>query len=103
MRRALALVGACLTTLLLVAPTAQATPAVAGVSRVAGVYTPPAWRGRGYAGAVTAAATRAAYAAGARHVCLFTDAANPTANGVYERLGYRRHPVDRLSLALATV
>ncbi|MHA3704776.1 GNAT family N-acetyltransferase [Jatrophihabitans sp. YIM 134969] len=78
--------------------TAQASRAVAGVSRVAGVYTEPSVRGRGHAAAVTAAVTRAAFAAGATQVCLFTDAANPTSNGVYERLGYRRRPHDRLVL-----
>lgn len=78
--------------------TAQASPAVAGVSRVAGVYTVPAARGRGLAAAVTAAVTRRAFDTGARHLCLFTDAANPTSNGVYERLGYRRRPDDRVVL-----
>jgi hypothetical protein len=38
----------------------------------------------------TAAASRAALAAGADHVMLFTDLANATSNGVYARLGYRR-------------
>lgn len=78
--------------------TAQASEAVAGVSRVAGVYTTPAARARGNAAVVTAAVTLAAYDAGAEHVCLFTDADNPTSNGVYERLGYVRRPDDRLVL-----
>jgi len=62
----------------------------AGVSRIGPVYTPPEQRRRGYAAAVTAAATEAALAAGAEHVMLFTDLANPTSNGVYARIGYRR-------------
>ncbi|MFI8168014.1 GNAT family N-acetyltransferase [Streptomyces sp. NPDC085931] len=64
-------------------------PRVAGQVRVAGVYTPARYRGRGYAGAVTAEVSRAALAAGAREVLLFTDLANPTSNGLYQRIGYR--------------
>jgi len=65
------------------------TRLVAGQARIAPVYTPPAERGRGYAAAATAAATRSALEAGAREVLLYTDLANPTANRLYERLGYR--------------
>jgi len=61
----------------------------AGAVRVAPVYTPKELRGRGYAGAVTAEVSRAARAAGAREVLLFTDLANPTSNGLYRRIGYR--------------
>jgi predicted GNAT family acetyltransferase len=64
----------------------------AGVIRVAPVYTPPDHRGRGYGGAVTAAVSQAALDAGASHVVLFTDLANPTSNALYQRLGYR--PVE---------
>jgi predicted GNAT family acetyltransferase len=38
---------------------------------------------------VTSAVTQAALDAGAADVVLFTDVANPTSNGVYQRLGYR--------------
>jgi GNAT superfamily N-acetyltransferase len=65
------------------------TRLVAGQVRVAPVYTPPERRGRGYAAGATAAVTRAALDAGARDVLLYTDLANPTANRLYERLGYR--------------
>jgi predicted GNAT family acetyltransferase len=69
-----------------------------GVIRLGPVYTPPEHRGRGYGGAVTAAVSRAALAAGAAHVVLFTDLANRTSNALYHRLGYR--PVEeRLVLA----
>lgn len=61
---------------------------IAGASRVGPVYTPPAVRGRGYAAGVTHAASGAAHAAGAREVLLFTDLANPTSNGIYQRAGY---------------
>ncbi|GAA0931950.1 GNAT family N-acetyltransferase [Streptomyces thermoalcalitolerans] len=68
---------------------AGTTPEVAGQVRVAGVYTPAHLRRRGYAGAVTAAVSRAAREAGAQEVLLFTDLANPTSNGLYQRIGYR--------------
>ncbi|MEW2620805.1 GNAT family N-acetyltransferase [Streptomyces sp. NPDC048106] len=62
---------------------------VAGQVRVAPVYTPAELRRRGYAGAVTAEVSRAARAAGAAEVLLFTDLADPTSNGLYQRLGYQ--------------
>ncbi|MGW5659569.1 GNAT family N-acetyltransferase [Streptomyces sp. NPDC003758] len=68
---------------------ASVTPEVAGQVRVATVYTPAPLRGRGHAGAATAAVSRAALDAGAKEVLLFTDLANPTSNGLYQRLGYR--------------
>ncbi|MEU0189971.1 GNAT family N-acetyltransferase [Streptomyces afghaniensis] len=68
---------------------AGTTPEVAGQVRVASVYTPPHLRGRGYAGAATAEVSRAALAAGAQEVLLFTDLSNPTSNGLYQRIGYR--------------
>lgn len=68
---------------------AARTPKVAGQIRVAPVYTPAHLRGRGYAGAVTSAVSRAALADGASQVLLFTDLANPTSNGLYRRIGYR--------------
>ena len=61
----------------------------AGMTRVMLVYTPRDLRGRGYAGAATTAVTRAARAAGADEVVLFTDLANPISNALYHRLGYR--------------
>ncbi len=58
------------------------------IVQIGGVWTPPPLRGRGYGGAVTAAALLAARDAGAARAVLFTD--NPTAGRVYERLGFRR-------------
>ena len=63
--------------------------AVAGVARVGPVYTPPMWRGNGFGSSVTAAATSAALRAGAQHVVLYTDLANPTSNSIYQDIGYR--------------
>ena len=61
----------------------------AGVARIGPVYTPPERRRRGYAAAATAAVSRLLLDAGLRCM-LFTDLANPTSNGVYTRIGYRR-------------
>ena len=66
------------------------TRAVAGMVRVGPVYTPPELRGRGYAGAATAAVSQAALDVGVREVVLYTDLANPTSNALYKRLGYRQ-------------
>lgn len=58
-------------------------------SAIAPVYTPPESRRRGYGGAVTAALARRLLAAGDRFVCLFADQKNPTANHVYQSMGFR--------------
>jgi len=58
------------------------------IGRVGPVYTPSEFRRRGYGAAVTAHVTRDLIAKGAR-VMLFTDAANPTSNGIYQSIGYR--------------
>jgi len=60
----------------------------AGVARIGPVFTPPEHRRHGYAGAVTAAASQTALDRGATRCMLYTDLANPTSNGVYQRLGY---------------
>lgn len=57
--------------------------------RVAPVYTPRALRGRGYASALTAAATQEQLDNGKRYCFLFTDLANPTSNHIYQAIGYR--------------
>ena len=56
--------------------------------RVGPVYTPPDARRHGYASAVTAAASQAQLDAGRRFVFLFTDLENPTANRIYQAIGY---------------
>ena len=75
------------------------TPPLAGTVRIGPVYTPEPLRGRGYAGAVTAAVCRAAREHGAREVLLFTDPANATSNALYRRLGFRR-VAEHVRLAL---
>lgn len=72
------------------------SPVVAGQVRLAPVYTPVRLRRRGYAGAATVAASRAALARGAQDIVLFADLSNPTSNGLYQRVGYR--PVTDFSL-----
>ena len=59
----------------------------AGVWRVGPVYTPPEYRRRGYAGALTAAMSQEILDRGAA-CCLFTDLRNPTSNHVYRDIGY---------------
>ncbi|GIM95608.1 GNAT family N-acetyltransferase [Paractinoplanes toevensis] len=61
----------------------------AGMIRVQMVYTPREHRGRGYAGSATTVVTRDALDQGAEAVVLVTDLANPTSNGLYQRLGYK--------------
>ena len=56
--------------------------------RIGPVYTPPGLRGRGYASNLVAEASQAELDAGRRFVFLFTDAANPTANKIYQDIGY---------------
>ena len=52
------------------------------------VYTPPPFRGRGYATSVVAEVSKSAFDKGKRFCCLFADAANPVSCGVYSKLGY---------------
>ena len=68
---------------------AYASPANGGVTRIAGVWTPPELRRHGYASGVVAALSTERQDAGERCM-LFTDLANPTSNAIYEAMGYRR-------------
>ncbi len=56
--------------------------------RVGPVYTPPEHRGRGYATACVAELSRLLLERGRRFCMLYTDLANPTANRIYQRIGY---------------
>jgi uncharacterized protein len=67
---------------------AYGNPTPHGV-RIGPVYTPPDRRQKGYASALTAALS-ARLLRTYRFCFLFTDLANPTANRIYERIGYRR-------------
>lgn len=59
------------------------------VGRIGPVYTPAEHRRKGYAGALTAALSQELLDLGAK-VMLYTDAANPTSNGVYQRIGFEQ-------------
>ena len=57
--------------------------------RIGPVYTPPEYRRRGYASALVAELSERLLEK--RRFCfLFTDLVNPTANRIYEQIGYRR-------------
>lgn len=69
---------------------AYSSAAFGGVSRVSGVYTPPEYRGHGYASACVAEVSRRVVERG--HRCmLYVDRANPTSNAIYAAIGYRLH------------
>ena len=53
------------------------------------VYTPPQFRGLGYATAAVATLSDTLLKAGRRFCCLYTDLANPTSNSIYAKIGYR--------------
>jgi ribosomal protein S18 acetylase RimI-like enzyme len=67
---------------------AARTEAVAGVSRIQAVNTPPELRRRGYASAAVAALSASVLAQGLRCV-LNANVNNVAANSVYQRLGYQ--------------
>lgn len=75
-----------------------ASPASFGVSRIGPVYTPRERRGRGFASSAVAEVAQRLASAGER-VCLFTDQANPTSNGIYQALGFRSR-VDMANLVI---
>jgi hypothetical protein len=56
--------------------------------RIGPVYTPPAFRGRGYASSLVAAVSQAQIDAGRQFCFLYTDLANPTSNKIYQAIGY---------------
>jgi predicted GNAT family acetyltransferase len=56
--------------------------------RVGFVYTPPAFRRRGYASSCVAAVSQKALDSGYQFCCLYTDLSNPTSNDIYQRIGY---------------
>jgi len=52
------------------------------------VYTPPYYRGKGYASSVVAELSQTLLEQGKKFCFLFADAANPTSCGIYRKLGY---------------
>jgi predicted GNAT family acetyltransferase len=67
----------------------QATGRTPRGIRIGAVYTPPEHRRRGYASAMTAAASQEQLDQGRRWCFLFTDLSNPTSNRIYQAIGYR--------------
>ena len=62
------------------------TPTGAGIT---GVYTPPEFRGRGYATSCVARLSQMILDSGNSYAYLFTDLSNPTSNSIYQKIGYR--------------
>ena len=58
-------------------------------STISLVYTPPEARRRGYAMMLVAALSQQRLDTGKQFCTLFTDLANPTANSIYQQIGYR--------------
>ncbi len=56
--------------------------------RIGPVYTPPEFRGRGYASACVAGVSQYLLDSGRSFCFLFTDLANPTSNHIYQVIGY---------------
>jgi hypothetical protein len=69
---------------------AAVSVAQGGVSRISLVYTPAENRQHGFASACVASLTARELATPGRTCMLFTDLANPTSNGIYQAVGYRR-------------
>jgi len=53
------------------------------------VYTPPYFRGRGYATSCVAAVSRLVLERGYTKCVLYTDLSNPTSNSIYQKIGYK--------------
>jgi len=67
---------------------ATAGPTPNGI-RINHVYTPPEFRGRGYASNIVAALSQHMLQSGRKFCFLFTDQSNPTSNKIYQQIGYR--------------
>lgn len=65
-------------------------------ARLGPVYTPIEWRGHGYGTDGTAALTQQCLNEGASFVTLVANTKNPTANSIYQKVGYR--PVSDMKL-----
>ena len=59
-----------------------------GTAGVALVYTPPYFRGRGYATELVARLSQKWLDKGFARCVLYTDLANPTSNSIYQQIGY---------------
>jgi GNAT superfamily N-acetyltransferase len=66
---------------------AKARPTTSGIS-IRLVFTPPEWRGKGYASTCVAVLSQACLDNGRKFCCLFTDLNNPTTHHIYQKIGY---------------
>jgi uncharacterized protein len=57
--------------------------------RINAVYTPPEYRGKGYASSCVATLSQRLLKQGYKYCFLFTDLANPTSNHIYQKIGYQ--------------
>ncbi len=57
--------------------------------RIGRVYTPPGYRGRGYASGCVATLSQLLLDSGYKYCFLFADLSNPTSNRLYQSIGYR--------------
>jgi predicted GNAT family acetyltransferase len=67
---------------------AKTRPTVRGCA-IGPVYTPPEFRGKGYASACTASLSQLILDSGKDFCTLFTDLSNPTSNSIYQKIGYK--------------
>lgn len=67
---------------------AKITREMQTVCAIAGVYTPPFFRGKGYASSCVAKVSQIALNRGFERCVLYTDLANPTSNSIYQKIGY---------------
>ena len=58
-------------------------------ARIFLVYTPPQFRGRGYATSCVGSLTERLLDSGKTYCCLYADRGNPASNDVYRKVGYR--------------
>ena len=83
--------GSCLLWIVEGVPVAMAAIArrLKTTAAISAVYTPPALRGRGYAGSVTAAIAERIFAERRASACLYTDQRNPFSNRAYAKIGFK--------------
>jgi predicted GNAT family acetyltransferase len=68
---------------------AQRNRAMQTVCGVSFVYTPPYFRGVGYATSCVASLSHLLLKEGFSKCVLYTDLANPTSNSIYQKIGYK--------------
>jgi GNAT superfamily N-acetyltransferase len=67
---------------------ARLTRTIRTVAGVGYVYTPPYYRGHGYASSCVAQLSRLILETGFTRCVLYTDLANPISNSIYQKIGY---------------